>query len=417
MEENNIERLFSKYNKALEILQERFNKLNTEYLKLGEANPIEHIKFRIKSESSIRKKLQKKGLEYTAENIEQNLNDVIGMRIVCSFLSDLESLITYVKNVPDFEVLNTKDYVHNPKDSGYSSYHVIIALKVPIDGKLETVNAEIQLRTMAMDVWASLDHKIRYKKDVSLSDSDKLSLQTIKDFINLIDHALDNVNRTRETSLIPRPNSTPILGTSYDFHMLFNKYVIALDKIESKLNVLKASYIANNLVNPIEHIKSRIKQIDSMANKLESKGQKLSVENVEQYITDIGAIKVVCSFASDAQTIIDVINNQTDFTIIDRQDYITNPKENGYSSYHFVVLVPVTINDQTTEVKIEIQVRTIIMELWANLEHKLCYKKCVSEQTKLELKRIAEILRAVDPEIDKINSGLYAQSQTYFPKK
>lgn len=403
MNENNTNDLFLKYNKALEILQDKFNKLNMEYVKLGDGNPIEHIKFRIKSEDSIKKKLEKKNLEYNAFNIENNLKDVVGIRIICSFLSDLKNLIQYIQNDPELEIINIKDYVNNPKESGYSSYHIIVMVDVLIDNHIEKVPAEIQLRTMAMDVWASLDHKIRYKKDKALNENGEISLQMTNDFMNVIDKTLDNINNEKSQKLITKTTSIPQFCSNNELHLFLYKYIIALNTVENKLNSIKNLYTTNGLVNPIEHIKSRIKPLDAMITKLESRYQPLSLDNLEKYINDIGAIKIVCSFLSDANVIIDLINNQKDFTIIDRQDYIRYPKNNGYSSYHFVVLVPVTLNNKTTNVKIEIQVRTINMELWANLEHKLCYKKMTNDETRLKLKKISEILRIIDTKLDLIN--------------
>lgn len=413
MLDNEIDELFFKYNLALITLQSKFDKLNTEYLQLGEDNPIEHIKYRIKSNDSIEKKLKKKNLEFNAYNIENNINDIVGVRIVCSFLSDLENLIEYITNDPDLKVLNTKDYIHNPKESGYSSYHIIVSFLVPINNHLEIAKAEIQLRTMAMDMWASLDHKIRYKKNVNLSLEEEYQLSTMREYVSLIDINLDKLNKEKYQNYIQSLNNNNLQFCSkQEINIFLYKYLIAINTIEKKLTLLKEIYIKNNKVNPIEHIKSRIKPIETMINKLEKKGKSLSLDNLEKYITDIGAIKIVCSFLSDAYEIIDIINSQKEFTIIDSQDYIANPKDNGYSSYHFVVLVPVIINKQINNVKVEIQVRTISMELWANLEHKLCYKKNVNDKTRLELKKIANVLQSIDPKMDDINNNIHKSEKT-----
>lgn len=407
MKDNNINKLFSKYTKALDSLKEKFNKLYKEYQTLGEENPIEHIKYRIKTEESIKNKLQKNNLEFSSTNIENNLKDVVGVRIVCSFLSDLVKLIEYVKNDPELEILNIKDYVENPKESGYSSYHIIVAVPISIDGKLEKVKAEIQLRTMAMDMWASLDHKIRYKKNTNLPKETEHKLQQTREFINMIDIDLDELNKRRTQITRSITNKiVPDFCTKEELELFINKYNLALEIVEEKLTLIKEEYIYNNQTNPIEHIKGRIKPLEKMISKLEEKGQALSLTNLENYITDIGAIKVVCSFLSDAKDFINIINNHPSFIVLDRQDYIENPKESGYASYHFVVAVPININNKIDSVKIEIQVRTINMELWANLEHKLCYQKESTPETKKELKRIASALQIIDPEMDEIERNL-----------
>ena len=132
-------------------------------------NPVEHIKSRIKSYDSIVKKLERKGYDLTPDNVLRHVHDVVGLRIVCSFLSDVYDLINIIKSSHQFIVKNESDYIKNPKNSGYTSYHINILVPVHLEGKTEYIEAEIQIRTVAMDCWASLDHKLRYKLN-SISD-------------------------------------------------------------------------------------------------------------------------------------------------------------------------------------------------------------------------------------------------------
>ena len=142
------------YNLGLEKLKVKLKALNLEYKTLDESNPIEHIKFRFKTDISIKGKLERKEkfvgkhLEYTDENIKNYIKDVIGARIVCPFISDVDELIKKIENDPEIEIIGVKDYINNPKPNGYTSYHIIVRVPVIIDNVLEYVNAEIQVRTI-----------------------------------------------------------------------------------------------------------------------------------------------------------------------------------------------------------------------------------------------------------------------------
>ena len=417
---NNIDKQFLKYNEALQILKEKFQILYKENLKLGEANPIGHIKYRIKSKKSIQNKLKNKfNLDFTTSNIEENLHDIAGIRIVCPFLSDINKIINYINKDSDINVIKVKNYIKSPKPNGYSGYHMIVSVPILIDGIKEYIKAEIQIRTMAMDVIASLDHKLKYKNDITFSKEMEQRLQEIVNFVNLIDIEMDNIiqvkrQHSKEKVLI---NSLPNISNEKNLNIFLKKYKIALKNVADTINTIKEEYLINEMVNPIEHINGRIKPIDSIIAKLAEKNKELTFKNVEEYINDVGAIKIVCSFLSDVQEIINKINEQKDFVIIDRQDYITNPKECGYSSYHFVVAVPIKVAGEMTTVKIEIQVRTIIMDFWANIEHILCYKKDVDASPKEEMKRIASILQIIDPEMDKLDQIIKEETNIFNKSK
>ena len=141
-------------------------------------NPIEHIKARIKSPENIASKLKKMNMELTAENARRALTDIAGISIICSYAKDIYYLIDLLKSIPDTQVLEEKDYVSHPKKSGYRSYHIIIEMPVFYSGKTEVIPVEIQLRTAAMDFWASLEHKVRYKykEHIPKHLSDELSI-------------------------------------------------------------------------------------------------------------------------------------------------------------------------------------------------------------------------------------------------
>lgn len=158
----NENKLFLKYKFAKQMLETEINILIEEFVYEHGYNPVEHIKSRIKTKESILHKLEKKGYEKSLINMTK-IPDVIGIRIVVSFLSDIYDVVSTIKNSNNIIIKAQKDYVENPKDTGYISYHLIVAVPIYLAGKTEYIDAEIQIRTIAMDFWATLDHKIQYK--------------------------------------------------------------------------------------------------------------------------------------------------------------------------------------------------------------------------------------------------------------
>ena len=151
------------YNAALKQVQTKMEILNDEFQRVHRYNPIEHIKARIKSSESIVKKLKRYGYESTIENMITYVNDIAGIRIICSFTSDIYRIADMVANQKDIKVLSIKDYITYPKASGYKSYHMILSVPVYLSDRIEETKVEMQIRTVAMDVWASLEHKMHSK--------------------------------------------------------------------------------------------------------------------------------------------------------------------------------------------------------------------------------------------------------------
>lgn len=151
------------YNSALRQVQTKMEILNEEFQHVHQYNPIEHIKARIKTPESIVKKLRRHGLESTIENMVNEINDIAGVRIICSFTSDIYRVADMIRNQKDIKVMAVKDYITYPKTSGYRSYHMIVTVPVYLSDRIVDTKVEIQIRTVAMDFWASLEHKIHYK--------------------------------------------------------------------------------------------------------------------------------------------------------------------------------------------------------------------------------------------------------------
>ena len=161
--ENSINEFMLKNEFAKQILETQLNILIKEFEYNHNYNPVEHIKSRIKNIESIRQKLNRKQYEYNLQNIKLHVHDIVGIRIVCSFISDVYDIVEIIKNSNQFQIINKKNYIENPKDTGYISYHLIVSVPVHLNNSVEYIEAEIQIRTMAMDFWASIDHKIQYK--------------------------------------------------------------------------------------------------------------------------------------------------------------------------------------------------------------------------------------------------------------
>lgn len=159
----NTEELFLKYEFAKRMLETEISIIIDEFVYEHGYNPVEHTKSRIKSLDSILKKLDSKQYDKNLENINKYICDGVGLRIVVSFLSDVYDIVSVIKKSKNLIIKEQKDYIKNPKDTGYISYHLIVEVPIYLSDKVEYVNAEIQIRTMAMDFWASLDHKILYK--------------------------------------------------------------------------------------------------------------------------------------------------------------------------------------------------------------------------------------------------------------
>lgn len=152
-----------KYSFALNVLETNIKILINEYEYQNKDNIVDHIKVRLKTKDSILRKLQEKGYEMNEDNLINHVHDIVGLRIVCPFLSDVYTVINMIKSSELFVIKDEKNYILKPKDTGYISYHLIVLVPVPLQDGTQHIEAEIQVRTMAMDFWASLDHKLQYK--------------------------------------------------------------------------------------------------------------------------------------------------------------------------------------------------------------------------------------------------------------
>lgn len=189
-------------------------------------------------------------------------------------------------------------------------------------------------------------------------------------------------------------------------------YHAALKQINTKLEILNDEFQHVHRYNPIEHIKSRIKTSESIVKKLKRYGYESTIENMVKYINDIAGIRVICSFTSDIYRIADMIRNQNDIKVISVKDYMKHPKASGYKSYHMLVTVPVFLSDRIVEVKVEIQIRTVAMDFWASLEHKINYKfeGNAPQHIKTELVECARMVSDLDARMLSLNEEILSLS-------
>lgn len=185
-------------------------------------------------------------------------------------------------------------------------------------------------------------------------------------------------------------------------------YDAVLKEICTKLEILNNEFKLAHQYNPIEHITSRIKSAPSIARKLRMKGKELTVENIIKYVNDVAGVRIICSFTSDIYRIAKAIAKQDDVTVLQVKDYLSKPKPNGYMSYHMIVAIPIFLSNDVVNTKVEIQIRTIAMDFWASLEHKIYYKfdGKAPEGIQEELKECANIVAFLDQKMLAINESV-----------
>jgi len=178
----------------------------------------------------------------------------------------------------------------------------------------------------------------------------------------------------------------------------FSYYRCAMMEVETKLNVLNEEYSIMHERNPINSIKSRLKTFNSIQNKLDRKGLPKTVEAIEKYINDVAGIRVICTYLDDVYMIAQALLNQDDISLIEKKDYISYPKKNGYRSLHLIVEVPIYLANEKKYIKVEVQLRTIAMDCWATFEHQLKYKSNTefTDDMQKKLLACADISAALD---------------------
>lgn len=203
-------------------------------------------------------------------------------------------------------------------------------------------------------------------------------------------------------------DSMRILEATRPFAELMSQYECAIMEIETKLKVLNAEFSLAHSRNPFESIKTRLKSPMSILEKLKRKGYDVCLENIEKDLFDIAGVRVICSFVEDIYTLEKLLVNQDDIILVERKDYIASPKPNGYRSLHLILDIPIFLSTGKKHMKVEVQFRTIAMDFWASLEHKLKYKKDIenAEEIASELKTCADTISAMDLQMEQIRKKI-----------
>lgn len=185
-------------------------------------------------------------------------------------------------------------------------------------------------------------------------------------------------------------------------------YKFALDEVSTKINILKEEFQHIHDYNPIEHVSSRLKSPESIVKKMLRKGHDLTLPSIRENLKDIAGIRINCSFVSDIYKVSDMLVSQKDVRLITRKDYIQTPKSNGYQSLHLIIEIPIFMSDREEHIPVEIQIRTIAMDFWASLEHKIFYKynKVVPEKLIMELKEAATVAGELDRKMERLHKEM-----------
>ena len=214
------------------------------------------------------------------------------------------------------------------------------------------------------------------------------------------------------TSVLPAQSMEQIRRQSHGFITLMSYYKCAMMEVETKLNVLNEEFSLRFDRNPINSIQSRLKSPVSIEEKLASKNLPMTLQTIEKNLNDIAGVRVICSFLEDIYLLADCLLGQDDITLIERKDYISNPKPNGYRSLHLIVQIPIYLQAGKRNIRVEIQLRTIAMDCWASLEHQLRYKKDLADTKQIarELHRCAVISAELDMRMDRLRKQLIDES-------
>ena len=222
----------------------------------------------------------------------------------------------------------------------------------------------------------------------------------------------NNPNNELEQSIVQVPDLVQIPDEIHEMAQKFQEammmYTCAIRELKTKLEVLNDELSVKNRRNPIEMIKSRVKKPKSIVEKLKRRGLPLTLESIVKNLDDVAGIRVICSFLDDIYEVADMLTRQDDVKLVAVKDYIKKPKENGYRSYHLIVEIPVFFSDKKQPMRVEVQIRTIAMDFWASLDHKLHYKKDLpnADEISEELRECADIITALDERMERIRNRI-----------
>lgn len=206
----------------------------------------------------------------------------------------------------------------------------------------------------------------------------------------------------------PQPDPARLKAAREHFTRFLMTYKFGMDEVMTKINILRDEFAYVHDYNPIEHVSSRLKSPRGIIEKAHRKGCAINLDAVRETIRDIAGVRITCSFLSDIYTVRDMLVGQQDLTVLAERDYIASPKANGYKSLHLIVEVPVFMSDRVEHIPVEVQIRTIAMDFWASLEHKIYYKynKAVPSTLVAELHQAAQVANRLDEKMEQLHEEM-----------
>ncbi len=213
---------------------------------------------------------------------------------------------------------------------------------------------------------------------------------------------------------LSQPRSKEIIGTVVKYQEMLLGYTCAMKEVQTKFDVLNTEFNVRNQRNPISSVSTRLKSMASITEKLNRRGLPVTLESMEKNLNDVAGVRVICSYQDDIYRIANALLGQDDVKLLEKKDYIENPKPNGYRSLHLIITVPVFFAQKRRRVKVEVQIRTIAMDFWASLEHHLKYKQEVPNQEAIadELKNIADVIHDTDLRMLKLRQRIEQAADT-----
>lgn len=202
-EQMQLEEMLLKYKMASKVLYTGLDNLIDEYKYRTQTNPVEHMKGRIKEMDSASKKLKKKGYELTPDNLQKHIHDMVGVRIVCTFQDEVNEIVQLIQQSDNFEITEEKDYITHPKESGYQSYHMNVSIPIPYQDDIEYVDGEIQIRTVMMDAFAAIEHKLQYKNEDQDSDIANYignQMSQCSEYLSIIDDKMQQLDELQSNN-------------------------------------------------------------------------------------------------------------------------------------------------------------------------------------------------------------------------
>ena len=340
------------YKKGLDLLKLTLSDINTSLSKKGLG--IEYTTDRIKSENSFLEKVYRKYDSKDQFSIK-TAHDIIGFRVILRNVEDVRAYVNSIKNNPLIKVVDTKNYVDNPKESGYKSFHLIVEVPVETIMGKKKVNAEIQVRTELMDVYAREEHKLNYKGECSKESKDELFELSL---------ALTNCETSFENALkgtFIKPEE-PKKEDLEKFNKIKPDFEKVQKRIHNKIEDLIDSYPHND---DIAYTSERIKPVTSIKRKLKRRKLSFTPSNIKNKISDVVGFKIVVMTRKELDSLLSYIKKSKEFEIVDEKNYIKNPKESGYKGYHIKVKERILGSNGPTEIISEIQLQTMLMAAWA----------------------------------------------------